>query len=175
MGFSPEKSSAIEEISKRSIGVDLPPSTVETLKKCSELLLSLRRLREHVEEYLDRLMEEVAPNLRAVAGSLLGAKLISKAGGLSQLAKSTSGHLQILGAEKSYFRALVTGGKRPKHGLIYLHPKLRTAPRKLRGKIARVLAGTLLIAARIDATTGRFVGDELNKRLEERLSRIENE
>lgn len=156
----------------RSMGAELPPATLELLRRNAEGLLHLRKLREEVETHLDGLMAEVAPNLRALAGGILGARLLSKAGGLRELACMTAGHLQILGAEKSYFRSLRGGGKRPKHGLIYLHPKLRGAPRKLRGKIARALAGKLVLAARVDASSGRFMGEEFRKQLEKRLERI---
>jgi nucleolar protein 56 len=157
---------------KKSIGAELPPPTLKVIRKSAEGLLSFWKLRDEIESHLDELMSEVAPNLKALAGGILGAKLISKAGGLEELSKMTAGHVQILGAEKSFFRALKTRGKRPKHGIIYLHPKLRGAPRKLRGKIARTLAAKLVIAARVDATSGRYLGEELKEKLEERLKKI---
>ncbi|MEM2282397.1 MAG: hypothetical protein QXH26_02465 [Candidatus Hadarchaeales archaeon] len=172
LGFSKKRAAQIVGEAQNSLGAELPDGTLEVIQRGATSLLSLLELREKIEDRLDELMKEVAPNLRALAGATLGAKLISKAGGLKELASLTAGHLQILGAEKSYFRALKTKGKRPKHGIIYLHPSLRGAPKQLRGKIARALAGKLVLAARVDATSGRFVGDELSKKLEERLREI---
>jgi len=171
-GLSELTSQRVENAAKKSIGTELSPETLELIQDNAKNLLSLWEIRDEIESHLDKLMDEVAPNLKALAGGMLGAKLISKAGGLEELAKMTAGHLQVLGAEKSFFRALRTKGKRPKHGIIYLHPKLRSAPRKLRGKIARTLAAKLVIAARIDATSGRYLGEELKEKLEERLRRI---
>ena len=69
------------------------------------------------------------------------------------------------------FRSLKTGARPPKHGLIFQHTLLHDAKRWQRGKIARVIAGKLAIAARADAFGGHFIGDrlkaEINKRLDE--------
>ena len=120
---------------------------------------------------LTRTMEEMAPNVRAVAGALLGARLIAIAGSLQNLAMRPASTIQVLGAEKALFRSLKTGARPPKHGLIFQHTLLHDAKRWQRGKIARVIAGKLAIAARADAFGGHFIGDKLkadiNKRLEE--------
>ena len=124
-----------------------------------------------MENYVDRTMEEMAPNVRAVAGALLGARLIAIAGSLQNLAMRPASTIQVLGAEKALFRSLKTGARPPKHGLIFQHTLLHDAKRWQRGKIARVIAGKLAIAARADAFGGRFIGErlkaEINKRLEE--------
>jgi nucleolar protein 56 len=80
--------------------------------------------------------------------------------------------IQVLGAEKALFRALRTGGKPPKHGVIFQFPEIHRAPRWQRGKIARALATKLAIAARVDFFTGRFIGDKLKKMLIERIDEI---
>ena len=79
---------------------------------------------------------------------------------------------QVLGAEKALFRALKTGARPPKHGVIYQYPDVRGTPRQLRGKIARALAGKIAIAARVDAMSGEFVGDRLAAYLKARIANI---
>ncbi len=49
-------------------------------------------------------MHAVAPNLSALIGELVGARLISHAGSLTNLAKYPASTVQILGAEKALFR-----------------------------------------------------------------------
>ena len=111
-------------------------------------------------------MEEMAPNIRAVAGALLGARMISLAGGLQNLAMRPASTIQVLGAEKALFRSLKTGARPPKHGLIFQHTLLHDAKRWQRGKIARVIAGKLAIAARADAFgEGHYIGDRLKETL----------
>ena len=117
-------------------------------------------------------MLEVAPNIRGLVGPLLGARLISLAGGLSRLARLPASTIQVLGAEKALFRALRTGGRPPKHGVIFQYPAIHRSPRWQRGKIARALAAKLAIAARIDAFTGEYKADELKEELEKRIEEI---
>ncbi len=74
-----------------------------------------------MDNYVDRTMEEMAPNVRAVAGALLGARLIALAGSLQNFAMRPASTIQVLGAEKALFRSLKTGARPPKHGLIFQH------------------------------------------------------
>jgi nucleolar protein 56 len=136
-------------------------------------VLELYKLRQALEDYLNALMEEIAPNVKALAGSLLGARLIALAGGLTNLAKKPASTIQVLGAEKALFRSLKTGTRPPKHGIIFQHALLHEAKRWQRGKIARVLAGKLAIAARIDAFGGKYAGEELKADLEKRVEEIQ--
>jgi nucleolar protein 56 len=118
-------------------------------------------------------MEEVAPNTNAIAGPLLGARLIAVAGGLRNLAKMPASTIQVLGAEKALFRALRTGTRPPKHGLIFQHSLLHEAKPWQRGKVARGLAGKISIATRVDAFGGKFKGDELKRDLDRRIKEIQ--
>ena len=94
--------------------------------------------------------QALAPNLSALAGPILAARLISRAGGLSYLAQMPSSRVQVMGAEKSLFKHLRGHAPSPKHGIIYRHPAVIGSPRKLRGRVARTLAAKLAIAARLD-------------------------
>ena len=64
-------------------------------------------------------MTEVAPNLTALLGESIGAKLLTHAGGLNNLSKLPSSTIQILGAEKALFRAIRKRGNTPKYGLLF--------------------------------------------------------
>ena len=113
----------------------------------------------------------VAPNLSALAGPLLTARLLALAGGLEDLAKLPSGTVQVLGAEDALFAHLRGGAPSPKHGVIYTHEAVRGTARDQRGSAARALAGKLTIAARVD----HYSGDrrpELEADLADRIERI---
>jgi nucleolar protein 56 len=99
-------------------------------------------------------MQEVAPNLSAVLGELLGARLIARAGGLEKLAKLPASSLQVMGAREALFKHLREGTPPPKHGFIFRHPLVSGAPKQLRGRTARMLAGKAAIAARVDYYSG---------------------
>jgi nucleolar protein 56 len=129
-------------------------------------------LREDIEKYVDHVLKEVAPNLRELAGSLLAARLISLTGGLEKLAKKPSSTIQLLGAEKALFRFLHGRGRSPKYGLLFTHQLIQNAPPKKRGKVARVLASKLSIAAKMDFYGKKEKSDELKKDLDERIKKI---
>ena len=95
-------------------------------------------------------MDEVAPNLAALIGEIVGARLISQAGSLSNLAKYPASTIQILGAEKALFRALKTGGHTPKYGILYHSSFIGRAGLPDKGKISRFLANKCSLASRID-------------------------
>jgi len=166
------KSEQIAKVAEASMGADLAETDLTQIQALCKDVLSLYKLRQNLESYLDTTMEEVAPNIKTMVGSLLGARLIAIAGGLSNLAKRPASTIQVLGAEKALFRSLKTGTRPPKHGIIFQHTLLHEAKRWQRGKIARALAGKLAIAARIDAFGGRYAGEDLKADLEKRIEEI---
>jgi len=166
------KAEQIAKVAETSMGADLSETDLTQIQALCKNVLSLYQLRTGLESYLDAAMGEVAPNMKAMVGSLLGARLIALAGGLMNLARRPASTIQVLGAEKALFRSLKTGSRPPKHGIIFQHTLLHEAKRWQRGKIARALAGKIAIAARSDAFGGRYIGDELKATLEKRIDEI---
>ena len=138
------------------IDADIDPKDLEIMNDYANSIYELQKSRKNIEEYVDSKMESIAPNLRLLVGSSLGAKLISHAGGLKRLAMYPSSTVQIMGAEKALFRHLKSGDRPPKYGLIYQHPQVRGAKWWNRGKIARMLAGMISLAVRRDVFTKTF-------------------
>jgi nucleolar protein 56 len=167
-----ERAEATAKVAESSMGADMVEKDLAEIQALSRNVLELYELRKSMENYVDKTMEEVAPNTRAVAGALLGARLIAVAGSLQNLAMRPASTIQVLGAEKALFRSLKTGARPPKHGLIFQHVLLHDAKRWQRGKIARVLAGKIAIAARSDAFGGRYVGDTLKAEVDKRIEEI---
>jgi len=172
-GDIPEaKAEQIAKASETSMGADIAESDLAEIQALCKNVLNLYDLRQNMEKYLDDTMEEVAPNIKAMVGSLLGARLIAIAGGLTNVAKMPASTIQVLGAEKALFRSLKTGTLPPKHGIIFQHTYLHDAKRWQRGKIARALAGKLAIAARTDAYGHRDISESLKANLDRRLAEI---
>ena len=157
---------------KNSSGTDVGDEDLEMVKILAKSALEMREYRKKLVEYIDRIMGEVAPNVKHIAGPLLGARLIAKAGGLKKLSLLPASTIQVLGAEKALFRHLTKGTRPPKHGILFQHPWVRNAKRWQRGKIARSLAAKLAIAAREDYFGGKFIADKLKSELEERVKEI---
>nr|XP_049705193.1 nucleolar protein 56 isoform X2 [Helicoverpa armigera] len=130
------------------------------------------RIRKQISEYLHTKMESVAPNLTTLVGDQVGARLISKAGSLTSLAKYPASTLQILGAEKALFRALKTRSNTPKYGLLYHSTFIGRAGLKNKGRISRYLANKCSIASRIDCFSeiqSSVFGEKLRQQVEDRL------
>ncbi|MDQ1283618.1 MAG: Nucleolar protein 56 [Euryarchaeota archaeon] len=142
-----------------------------TMGRLATAILSLRESRKSLESEVSSTVESLAPNLSALAGPVLAARLISRAGGLARLAAMPSSRVQVMGAEKSLFKHLRGNAPSPKHGIIYRHPAVISSPRKIRGKTARVLAAKLSIAARLDFNRAGLSLD-LQASLEARLKHI---
>ena len=132
---------------------DINPEDLEIMNNYAKSIFELQKSRKNIEEYVDVKMQSIAPNLRLLVGSSLGAKLVSHAGGLKRLSMYPSSTVQIMGAEKALFRHLKSGERPPKYGLIYQHPQVRGAKWWNRGKIARMLASRISLAVRRDVFT----------------------
>jgi len=127
-----------------------------------------------VEKQIEEDMEKIAPNTTDIIGSLIGARLISKAGGLKKLVLLPASTIQILGAEKALFRYKKEGGKPPKHGVIFQHKMIKNSPRNKRGKIARAISNKISIAVNADVFSKRKISDDLKKELNQKISEIRN-
>lgn len=172
LGLPEQRASKIEENAKKSLGADLSDDDIRSLKEMASDILTLFSTRDYLTDYIESVMKEVAPNVTALVGSSLGARLLSLAGGLAELSKLPASTIQVLGAEKALFRALKSRARPPKHGILFQYPAIHTAPRWQRGKMARALAAKLAIAAKIDAYSGRYVGDSLREQVQKRIEEI---
>lgn len=171
-GLPHDRAQQIANAVSSSMGAGLKEEDMKQVQQLCKTTLELYEVRQIFETHIESSMEEVAPNVNAVVGSLLGARLIAIAGGLTNLAKMPASTIQVLGAEKALFRALKTGARPPKHGLIFQHALVHEATRWQRGKVARALAGKIAIAARVDAYGGKYAGDWLKADLARRTSEI---
>ena len=143
----------------------------DRLTALAERVVDLDREARELETYVERTVRSVAPNLAALAGPTLAARLLALAGGLESLARTSSSTVQVLGAEDALFAHLRGAAPSPKHGVIYTHEYVRGTHPDDRGSAARALAGKLAIAARID----HYAGDrrpDLARELDERIARI---
>jgi len=167
-----EIAKSIVDAAKTSMGQEISVSDMENVTTFAERVVSLGNYRRTLHSYLVSKMGVVAPNLAALIGEIVGARLISHAGSLANLSKYPASTVQILGAEKALFRALKTKGNTPKYGLLYHSSFIGRAGQKNKGRISRFLANKCSIASRIDnfsETPSTVFGQALKKQVEERL------
>ncbi len=170
----PEKKiELIQQAISKSQGGDLTVESSESLKILASEVIKLSELRTNLSSTIENLMEILAPNLKNILTAIIGARLIAKAGTLLRLAQMPSSTIQIIGAEKALFRALKTGTRPPKHGLIFQHPSVNSAPKWQRGKIARALSSKIAIAVRIDVYRKGALDNSLLDKLTKRIETIQ--
>ncbi|MBU4492897.1 MAG: hypothetical protein KKA61_00840 [Nanoarchaeota archaeon] len=167
-----KKTELLKEInisSKKSMGADLSESDLKPIAKLAKSITSLYALRESQSQYLELIIKKTYPNMYAITGSQIGAKLISLAGSFEKLAKFPASTIQLLGAEEALFRHLKTGAKSPKYGILHEHPLVTQAKASEKGKIARALGDKISIAVKVDFFKGKFIGEKLRKDLEKKF------
>ena len=165
-GFPDEKAGMLELVARNSRGGDISDASLAMVRALAGQLISMQELRRSLESHLGEGLDELAPNLSAVLGKAVAARLLSRAGSLQKLASMPSSTIQVLGAEKALFRSVKSGTDPPKHGLLFQHHLIHSAPRWQRGKIARAIAAKAAIAARVD-----MYGEGLNETLVEQMNR----
>eukprot|EP00168_Porphyra_purpurea_P000032 TRINITY_DN1003_c0_g1_i6.p1 TRINITY_DN1003_c0_g1~~TRINITY_DN1003_c0_g1_i6.p1 ORF type:complete len:462 (-),score=216.19 TRINITY_DN1003_c0_g1_i6:381-1766(-) len=162
----------ILDAARSSMGTDISEVDLVNIDGFSRRVVELAEYRTSLQAYLASKMGAVAPNLGALLGDTIAARLIAHAGSLTNLAKYPASTVQILGAEKALFRALKTKGKTPKYGLLYHSTFIGRAKLKNKGRISRYLANKCSIASRVDCFSdhatdvfGRMLRDQVDERL----------
>ncbi|CAN8260395.1 unnamed protein product [Cochlearia groenlandica] len=166
----------LKEAAVISMGTEVNELDLLNIRELCDQVLSLAEYRAQLYDYLKSRMNTVAPNLTALVGELVGARLISHGGSLLNLSKQPGSTIQILGAEKALFRALKTKHATPKYGLIYHASIVGQAALKQKGKISRSLAAKAALAIRCDALgdgQDNTMGLENRAKLEMRLRNLE--
>jgi nucleolar protein 58 len=171
-----EIESKVKELAEVSMGTEIADEDMLNINHLCKNVLELQEYRSQLFEYLKNRMMAIAPNLTILVGELVGARLISHAGSLINLAKHPASTVQILGAEKALFRALKTHHDTPKYGLLYHAQLIGQSNPKFKGKMSRMLAAKASLATRFDALgeeTNNDLGTEHRAKLEARLKFLE--
>lgn len=166
----------VKEAAEISMGTEISDEDILNIKHLCIQVVEIQEYRTQLYEYLKNRMIAIAPNLTILVGELVGARLISHAGSLMNLAKHPASTVQILGAEKALFKALKTKHDTPKYGLIYHAQLVGQASSKLKGKVSRMLAAKAAIATRVDALgeeTNTDLGIEHRAKVESRIRQLE--
>jgi len=167
-----ENAKEFQSQASNSAGMEFSDEDISQMQDFARAILQLFEAKKNLTKYVEKTANEAMPNFSAVAGPLLGARLLSVAGGLDRLSMMPSSTIQLLGAEKALFRHLKGEGRAPKYGVIFGHPLIQQAPKEQKGKVARLVAAKLSMAARLDRFSGKDDGVRLRKELEENVRRL---
>lgn len=159
-------------MAKKTAGMEFSLEDITQMQAFAKNILDLFNTRKGLEKYINMSAKEVAPNTTAIAGPLLAARLLSLAGGLEKMARMPSSSIQLLGAEKALFRHLKGGGKAPKYGILFSHPLVQQAAPEKKGKVARLVAAKLSLAAKTDHFSKEDHGKELKEKLDKQVKGV---
>jgi len=149
-----------------TIGKPLPP---EELQKCidgCDAVLKLEEFKVKIFTYIESRMEKLAPNLSALVGPEIAARLIATAGGLVELSKIPSCNLQVLGQQRKSLQGFSRVNQGFHMGLLLHTDLLSATPKHLRQKSIKVLAARCTLAVRMDSFKEDPTGDTGRKWLE---------
>merc|ERR1712150_334927 len=171
-----EVENSVKEAAEISMGTEISEIDLINIRHLCMQVVEIQEYREQLWSYLKNRMVAIAPNLTTLVGELVGARLISHAGSLMNLAKHPASTVQILGAEKALFKALKSKHDTPKYGLIYHAQLVGQSGTKLKGKVSRMLAAKASLACRVDALgeeTNTDFGIEHRAKVESRIRQLE--
>ena len=78
-------------------GKDLTKEELDIVTSSCEMAIDLAEKKARVFEYVESRMSFIAPNLSAIVGSNIAAKLMGAAGGLTKLSKMPANNISLLG------------------------------------------------------------------------------
>ncbi len=116
---------------------------------------------------LERESRARLPNLSAVVGARVAARLLAASGSLAALGRTSASRLQLLGA-----RRRPSPDRGPRYGVLYRADRMLDVPAGRRPAYARTLAALAAIAARADASTRREISAPLLARRDRRIDAL---
>nr|UXY87856.1 SAR DNA-binding protein-1 [Cryptomonas curvata] len=168
----------IKNLADTSLGSDFSKNDLDIVLGLSSQIISLDIFKENIKNYLKSRMYTIAPNLTAIVGEKIGAKLIAHTGSLINFSKYPASTIQIFGAEKAMFRAKREKFATPKFGIIYSCHLINEAALKNKGKIGRMISGKIALSVRVDALRetkqGGSLGLKNRIKIEKRLRQLES-
>ena len=166
-----EKSDELFRQMQSSIGREPSEGEYTSIKEFAETEQSLLKLQKNLDSYIEKGAKAIMPNISYLVEPRIAAELLAKAGSLNRLATMPASTIQLLGAEKALFKHIKFHAKPPKYGILYKLPQVQTAGKRFGGRIARVYATKICIAAKAEAYSKRFIADTLKDSLNKALAR----
>ncbi|XP_022877243.1 U4/U6 small nuclear ribonucleoprotein Prp31 homolog [Olea europaea var. sylvestris] len=154
-------------------GKPLPEDVLQKTLDACDRALALDSAKKKVLDFVESRMGYIAPNLSAIVGSAVAAKLMGTAGGLTALAKMPACNVQLLGAKKKNLAGFSTATSQFRVGYLEQTEIFQSSPPSLRMRACRLLAAKSTLAARVDSTRGDPTGKNGRSFRDEILKKIE--
>mmetsp|Transcript_66034 Transcript_66034/g.162559 ORF Transcript_66034/g.162559 Transcript_66034/m.162559 type:complete len:228 (+) Transcript_66034:378-1061(+) len=168
----------IKKVSQISLGTNIFSDDLIGILSLSRQIISFAEFKILLQKYIKNRMYMIAPNLTSIIGEKVGARLIAHSGSFSNLSKYPASTIQIIGAEKSLFKAFKNKNFTPKYGIIYNATLVSSSHVSIRGKISRMTSGKAALSSRVDALGeikyGGSIGLRNKKKIQHRIRQLES-
>lgn len=141
--------------STRKIVLDLSTCEDPAISGIAREMTHLYDIRRLLASQVQEVAQEIMPNTSRLLGTLVASRIMTAAGGLCKFASLSASTVQVIGSRSALFSHIKTGSPPPKHGILYQHSRVHRAPLQVRGRVSRVIAAKVVIAARIDFYRGK--------------------
>lgn len=163
-----DKQKELEKIAFEEISITFDEKEKELVNLFAKNILDLIYLKNQFEEEISILLKKHFPNLYLIATPKIAAKMLQISGSIKRLAKMPSSTIQLLGSEKSFFKALKLNKNTPKYGVLYNHELLFDLNKKNKAKMARTIANKISIAVKADLNNNNISKDLYEKILKKK-------
>ena len=163
-----DKQKELEKIVFEEIAITFDEKEKELVNLFAKNILDLIYLKNQFEEEISILLKKHFPNLYLIATPKIAAKMLQISGSIKRLAKMPSSTIQLLGSEKSFFKALKLNKNTPKYGVLYNHELLFDLNKKNKAKMARTIANKISIAVKADLNNNNISKDLYEKILKKK-------
>ena len=148
----------------------------EKIKSIYSQYLDLNNILEQIQNFINKNMPKIAPNLTELVGSDIASKLISQAGSLKKLIKIPSSSILNMGKNNSNLN--IENHNKINNGFLTELPEYKKeSDNKLKMKILRKYANKIALSARMDFEKVKKNGDygkEIKNEIKEKIDKIIN-
>lgn len=148
----------------------LSPAELDTIVEACQVGENLDQCKADIYAFVESRMAFIAPNLSAIVGPSIAAKLTGIAGGLMHLSRIPSSNLMLLGAQHKTLSGFSHTTMTQHAGIIFYSDMVQNLPKDIHRRAARLIANKATLAARIDAAhndpdgrTGRELSESIEK------------
>lgn len=137
-----------------TVGKPLPEDELHKVIVGCETIIKLYEAKNQIFNYVESRMNYIAPNLNALVGASLAARLIGAAGGLEELTLIPSCNVQVLGKQKKVLSGFSAASRDIHTGLLAHCDVVKRCPPSLKRRAVRGMAAKCALAARVDLANG---------------------
>jgi len=157
-------------------GKNLTKEELDIVNSACDMAIDLAENKRKIFEYVESRMNFIAPNISAIVGASIAAKLMGAAGGLTKLSKMPANNISLLGQQKKVSTGFSSATQLPHTGFIYYSQIVQDTPPDLRRKVARIVGAKCTLAARVDSfhqSNDGHVGMEYREEILKKIDKMQ--